>query len=673
MSKKSRDISNGLRLCILFFIFTIFNGCGSGGQGQTSTGGGSEIPGGTNGPQTETVITGIELTPVLVKSAVGVNTKFTAVAKDASGNPIDGINFSWNSSTQSVATIDGSGVASALSAGTTSIQASTVGVKSNQVTLTIVPPVNFMPNQGSSGTRVLITGDGFSQNSTVTIGSNPTETAFVNPNRLITHVPLQYKGNSFSSLQEGPVTLSVDGINIGTFTITALPENPNPPGTLLANTIKDASVSFSSIRQDLETKMDSVFKDVQDPDLLDHLAKIKASLPVLEASLKAPLDLSTIPPDLLTLIERQLYSEIQAEALNTTATGSLSSALNSATVTCATPMDTVLCNRKTMEEPARILQKMSAVCDLTSEALNASQAFADAISTAGAGGPAVILPVYCTEIDIGLALISLLEMPHVDRITLQGSASLNQEQFEIYRAIVTTQCAFSSEDFGNLAFHKALHVAMMDETIRTASDLLGSFIQGDESNPQIPCGLNESGQVSSGNFNWSVTDSDKLEIILPGQVQVHKISEDATANLVARLTDELLTAEEREFAGTHTIPCNQDIQGCLSLTLTGKQIVTLTLEKEGSGTGIVFTFSASDYFCGPDCYAFFVNSGDAERTVTVSATPTQFSWTGASFLAGWRGSCLESASPAWPNTDYCTVIMDKDQTVIAIFGKMPGR
>src|SRR3569832_212692 len=110
MSKKSRDISNGLRLCILFFIFTIFNGCGSGGQGQTSTGGGSEIPGGTNGPQTETVITGIALPPVLVKSAVGVNTKFTAVAKDASGNPIDGINFSWNSSTQSVATIDGSGV-----------------------------------------------------------------------------------------------------------------------------------------------------------------------------------------------------------------------------------------------------------------------------------------------------------------------------------------------------------------------------------------------------------------------------------------------------------------------------------------------------------------------------------------------------------------------------------
>jgi hypothetical protein len=66
-----------------------------------------------------------------------------AAAKDASGNPIPGVVFAWNSSDPTVASIDSSGMATAgLSGGTTLITASAEGVTSLAVQLRVAATVS---------------------------------------------------------------------------------------------------------------------------------------------------------------------------------------------------------------------------------------------------------------------------------------------------------------------------------------------------------------------------------------------------------------------------------------------------------------------------------------------------------------------------------------------------
>ena len=70
---------------------------------------------------------------------VGGSTAATAVARDASGNPIGGVSFTWSSSNTSVATVSSSGAVSAVAAGTASIIA-TGGGKSGSQSLTVNAP-----------------------------------------------------------------------------------------------------------------------------------------------------------------------------------------------------------------------------------------------------------------------------------------------------------------------------------------------------------------------------------------------------------------------------------------------------------------------------------------------------------------------------------------------------
>lgn len=78
----------------------------------------------------------IELSPTSETIEIDETQAFTAVAKDADGNPVTGVNFSWASSNTAVATVS-SGVATGLTAGTTQITASANGVTSNSATLSV--------------------------------------------------------------------------------------------------------------------------------------------------------------------------------------------------------------------------------------------------------------------------------------------------------------------------------------------------------------------------------------------------------------------------------------------------------------------------------------------------------------------------------------------------------
>ena len=105
--------------------------CGGGGAGLVG------ISGGT----TDGVVTTVDNIQVIPSSpiifALGATQPFTAVAKDAAGTPVLGKTFTWSSSDTNVATIDVSGIATAVANGSTSITATTDGV-SGTASLTVL-------------------------------------------------------------------------------------------------------------------------------------------------------------------------------------------------------------------------------------------------------------------------------------------------------------------------------------------------------------------------------------------------------------------------------------------------------------------------------------------------------------------------------------------------------
>ena len=99
--------------------------------------------GGVTGSTTLTVnaptISSISITPVDLTLAIGINQQFTATATYSDGSTQDlASGVTWSSSSSSVVSINGSGVATTAGAGQTTITA-TVGSLSDTTTLTVVP------------------------------------------------------------------------------------------------------------------------------------------------------------------------------------------------------------------------------------------------------------------------------------------------------------------------------------------------------------------------------------------------------------------------------------------------------------------------------------------------------------------------------------------------------
>jgi alpha-amylase len=59
--------------------------------------------------------------------------------KDAIGNTLTGRVVTWNSSNPAVASVDANGLVQALAAGQTQITATSEGITSHPVTLTVIP------------------------------------------------------------------------------------------------------------------------------------------------------------------------------------------------------------------------------------------------------------------------------------------------------------------------------------------------------------------------------------------------------------------------------------------------------------------------------------------------------------------------------------------------------
>ena len=97
----------------------------------------------------------IAVSPGNPELAEGVAGQFTATGTYADGSTADITPFvTWASATPSVATISGTGVATALALGTSAITASLAGVTSPADTLTVIAP-SFVVNTTADDIRFL--------------------------------------------------------------------------------------------------------------------------------------------------------------------------------------------------------------------------------------------------------------------------------------------------------------------------------------------------------------------------------------------------------------------------------------------------------------------------------------------------------------------------------------
>ncbi|MCL4213158.1 MAG: Ig-like domain-containing protein [Gemmatimonadales bacterium] len=108
-------------------------------------------------------VASVTLSPSTASVAVGQAMQFAATLRDASGNLLTGRSVTWTSTASAVATINASGSASGVGAGTTTIRATSEGI-SGQATLTVTTPapgtVLFSSDWNTAGTSIAAVTDG---------------------------------------------------------------------------------------------------------------------------------------------------------------------------------------------------------------------------------------------------------------------------------------------------------------------------------------------------------------------------------------------------------------------------------------------------------------------------------------------------------------------------------
>jgi uncharacterized protein YjdB len=145
---------------------------GPGSARITATSGGVSGGEGFTVASSTTSVASIAVAPTTVSIAVGQTAQEQAVAKDASGNTINGTFFTWTTSNPAVATVSGSGLVSGVGPGAATIRAVASGVTGsmsvNVSTSTAPPPP---PPTDAIGTIQRVLGTSKSVTETATLGS----------------------------------------------------------------------------------------------------------------------------------------------------------------------------------------------------------------------------------------------------------------------------------------------------------------------------------------------------------------------------------------------------------------------------------------------------------------------------------------------------------------------
>ena len=187
-------------------------------------------------------VASVVISPTSASVVAGSSTSaFTAVAKDGSGNVLNGRTFAFASSNTAVATIDAStGVATGVAPGTTTITATSEGVTSNNATLTVsavpVASVTIAPT-----TQSVVAGD-----------VTPAFTAVTKDGsgNVLTGRSVTFASSNTSVATINATTGVATGVAAGTASITATSEGKtSPAATLTVSPAPVGSVIVSPISQ----------------------------------------------------------------------------------------------------------------------------------------------------------------------------------------------------------------------------------------------------------------------------------------------------------------------------------------------------------------------------------------------------------------------------------------
>lgn len=172
----------------------------------------------------QVVVGAVTVSPTAVSGTVGQTGQFTAAVTDGSGNPLSGQKVSWSSSSTVIVTIDSTGMAKAMGAGSATITASA---------------------GGQSGTAAVTVSGGSTPGAPATITISPTSASIlVGASQLFTATVKDASGNvltgqtvnfTSSNLLVGAIgnlTGIVTGLALGTTTITATDGSLSATATL---------------------------------------------------------------------------------------------------------------------------------------------------------------------------------------------------------------------------------------------------------------------------------------------------------------------------------------------------------------------------------------------------------------------------------------------------------
>lgn len=172
------------------------------------------------------------------------------------------------------------------------------------------------PTNAISGTLVSIEGSGFTPASKVRIGDYPTaDIIYFSQDNIAVVVPFTEDNGKMVGLPAGVYPLTVDGSEARDLTVSALPDNPNPPGVVLNNSIKTLTDGFALHRTDIEVAIADFRSQVaDDPALIEYLDAFEGIIPIIEKmQVELPSLVESLDPDALDALEKVLWALSQAE------------------------------------------------------------------------------------------------------------------------------------------------------------------------------------------------------------------------------------------------------------------------------------------------------------------------------------------------------------------------
>jgi uncharacterized protein YjdB len=219
--------------------------------------GGGPVTGSATLTVTAAVLQSITLSPATPSVTAGTTQQFTATGVYSDNSQQTLTSVTWTSSNTSVATINGSGLATTLSAGNTTITASANGVNGS-TTLTVTTPtlalVSIVVTPASpsvtAGTNQQFTATGvYSDSSQQTL----TSAAWTSSNSNVASINSSGLASA-SSVGSATITASASGINGSTaMTVTAASANSyvgtQSPGDLWLLSLDDSAKTFSATNQ----------------------------------------------------------------------------------------------------------------------------------------------------------------------------------------------------------------------------------------------------------------------------------------------------------------------------------------------------------------------------------------------------------------------------------------